>query len=316
MKPYLRFNKIVFLLFSLTELLLAQKPDTTVSVNGWKVKSFSAEITIAKTYYDTTSSYHGKYSQWYEVTRSKPDLAYYRQYTATFKKSLAKRIAKWDYSEIAVNISHTYPQVSTIIETPNLELAFGNRGSISNFQTVINTYNGKWISIALMNNFTSMDSIDCIYFRVGGNFLTTKFQVDFLRFGKNSTGTIVTTIEDFEDALITGIESERDQLPIDFCLRQNYPNPFNPETTIEYSIPVVTRHSANGGSSLRHVTLKVYDVLGREIATLIDEYKQAGNYNVKFNVETCRGKSLPSGMYFYRIIIGSNTKTKKLVLVK
>jgi len=282
--------------------LSAQNVDTTVSVNGWKVKSYSAEITTAKTYYDTASSYHGKYSQWFEVARTKPDLAFYRQYTATFKKSFPKRIAKWDYSEVAINLAHTYPRVSTIIETPNLELAFGNNGTISNFQTIINTYNEKWISIALLNNFTSLDSIDCIYFKVGGNFLTTKFQVDFLRFGKNSTGTVVTTIEDFEDALITGIERERDQLPNDFCLSQNYPNPFNPETTISYSIP-------RG----EHVTLKVYDLLGREVATLVDEFKQAGTYNSQFFI---RNYKLPSGVYFYRLQAGSYNEAKKMIILK
>ncbi|RJQ61245.1 MAG: T9SS C-terminal target domain-containing protein [Stygiobacter sp.] len=302
MKPYLRFNIILFLLFALTKFLSAQNVDTTVSVNGWKVKSYSAEITTAKTYYDTASSYHGKYSQWFEVARTKPDLAFYRQYTATFKKSFPKRIAKWDYSEVAINLAHTYPRVSTIIETPNLELAFGNNGTISNFQTIINTYNEKWISIALLNNFTSLDSIDCIYFKVGGNFLTTKFQVDFLRFGKNSTGTVVTTIEDFEDALITGIERERDQLPNDFCLSQNYPNPFNPETTISYSIP-------RG----EHVTLKVYDLLGREVATLVDEFKQAGTYNSQFFI---RNYKLPSGVYFYRLQAGSYNEAKKMIILK
>ncbi|MBI3123356.1 MAG: T9SS type A sorting domain-containing protein [Ignavibacteriales bacterium] len=312
MKPYLRFNIVLFLLFALTKFLSAQSVDTTVSVNGWKVKSYSAEITTVKTYYDTASPYHGKYSQWFEVTRTKPDLAFYRQYTATFKKSLSKRIAKWDYSEIAINLAHTYPRVSTIIETPNLELAFGNNGSISNFQTIINTYNEKWISIALLNNFTSLDSIDCIYFKVGGNFLTTKFQVDFLRFGKNSAGTIVTTIEDFEDALITGIERDRDQLPNDFCLRQNYPNPFNPETTISYTIP-----------KGEHVTLKVYDLLGREVATLVDEFKQAGTYNSQFSIRNSSPRStrvgagqLSSGAYFFQLRTDSFVETKKLMLMK
>ena len=305
MKPYLRFNIILFLLFALTKFLSAQNVDTTVSVNGWKVKSYSAEITTAKTYYDTASSYHGKYSQWFEVARTKPDLAFYRQYTATFKKSFPKRIAKWDYSEVAINLAHTYPRVSTIIETPNLELAFGNNGAISNFQTIINTYNEKWISIALLNNFTSLDSIDCIYFKVGGNFLTTKFQVDFLRFGKNSAGTIVTTIEDFEDALITEIERDREQLPNDFCLRQNYPNPFNPETTISYTIP-----------KGEHVTLKVYDLLGREVATLVDEYKQAGTYKTSLNVKTLHATSLPSGVYFYSLQAGSYNEAKKMIILK
>ncbi|MFA7421135.1 MAG: T9SS type A sorting domain-containing protein [Melioribacteraceae bacterium] len=97
-----------------------------------------------------------------------------------------------------------------------------------------------------------------------------------------------------------------------YSLNQNYPNPFNPETTIEYTIPVETRHA----SSLQHVTLKVYDVLGREIATLVDEYKEAGNYKAIFNVETRLGLSLQSGVYFYRLQSGSYIAAKKLILMK
>ncbi|RJQ59858.1 MAG: T9SS C-terminal target domain-containing protein [Stygiobacter sp.] len=109
---------------------------------------------------------------------------------------------------------------------------------------------------------------------------------------------------------ILDVQNE-ESIPKQFALSQNYPNPFNPETTINFTIPNV--------ETTRRVvftTLKVYDVLGREVATLVDEYKQPGNYNVSFNVETCRGKSLPSGIYFYRLQSGSYSETKKLILLR
>ena len=112
------------------------------------------------------------------------------------------------------------------------------------------------------------------------------------------------------------VGNEIGELPTAILLYQNYPNPFNPETTIRYSIPVETRHSASGGSSLQHVTLKIYDVLGREVVTLVDEYKQAGTYNEKFNVKTRHGASLPSGVYFYRLQAGDFSETKKMLLIK
>ncbi|MFA7418297.1 MAG: right-handed parallel beta-helix repeat-containing protein [Melioribacteraceae bacterium] len=99
-------------------------------------------------------------------------------------------------------------------------------------------------------------------------------------------------------------------LPTNFSLNQNYPNPFNPETTIEYTIP------ANVKGETIYVTLKVFDVLGREVATLVDEFKQAGSYKVTFNVETRHGVSLPSGVYFYKLQSGSYSETKKLILMK
>ena len=85
-----------------------------------------------------------------------------------------------------------------------------------------------------------------------------------------------------------------------FYLIQNYPNPFNPTTIIKYQIP-----------ELRNVRLTVYDVLGREVQTLVNEEKQAGNYEVEFD-----GTGLPSGVYFYKIESGNFSDTKKIVLLK
>ncbi len=94
-------------------------------------------------------------------------------------------------------------------------------------------------------------------------------------------------------------------LPDDYVLEQNYPNPFNPSTIIKYSIPSV------GTSLMKSVQLKVYDVLGNEIATLVDEFKEPGTYQVEFNAS-----GLSSGIYFYRLQSGNFLKTKKMVLLR
>ena len=88
--------------------------------------------------------------------------------------------------------------------------------------------------------------------------------------------------------------------PSSFNLGQNYPNPFNPLTTIKYSIPQAA-----------FVSLKVYDVLGREITTLVDGYKQVGKYEIEFNAA-----DLSSGVYFYRLKEGNHTAVKKMLLLK
>jgi len=86
----------------------------------------------------------------------------------------------------------------------------------------------------------------------------------------------------------------------DFNLEQNYPNPFNPGTSINYSI-----------REKGLVNLKVFDILGKEVAVLINENQGAGNYSVQFNAS-----NLPSGIYFYKITLGNYTATKKLILLK
>ena len=99
---------------------------------------------------------------------------------------------------------------------------------------------------------------------------------------------------------ITGIEKTNDRIPKVFSLSQNYPNPFNPTTQIKYSVPF----SGN-------ISLKVYNVLGVEVATLFEGVKQAGNYSTSFNAS-----SLASGVYFYRLNADGYSETKKLMLLK
>jgi hypothetical protein len=96
-------------------------------------------------------------------------------------------------------------------------------------------------------------------------------------------------------------------LPVSFSLSQNYPNPFNPFTIIKYTI------AGAGGSGLgaKKTSLVVYDVLGRQVATLVNEEKAPGSYEVRFD-----GSTLASGVYFYRMQAGDFVDTKKFVLLK
>lgn len=89
-------------------------------------------------------------------------------------------------------------------------------------------------------------------------------------------------------------------VPTRFALNQNYPNPFNPSTTVQYALPTAA-----------DVSLKIYDVLGREVQTLVSERKAAGNYSVRFNAA-----SLSSGVYFYKLQAGNFVETKKMLFVK
>ena len=98
---------------------------------------------------------------------------------------------------------------------------------------------------------------------------------------------------------VSGIKTI-ETFPNNFILYQNYPNPFNPATKIEYQIP-----------QRSFVTINIYDVLGNEIVSLVNEEKSAGSYEVEFN-----GNDLPSGIYFYQLQEGNFLDTKKMVLIK
>ena len=100
--------------------------------------------------------------------------------------------------------------------------------------------------------------------------------------------------------MITSLENTSTTLPTQFTLSQNYPNPFNPSTTIKYS---VTQSS--------NVVLKIFDVLGKEVATLINEEKPAGNYEVEFDAS-----NLSSGVYLYKLQAGNFVETKKMILLR
>jgi len=107
----------------------------------------------------------------------------------------------------------------------------------------------------------------------------------------------------------TDVENE-DENPIGFKLEQNYPNPFNPTTTIKYSIPVVE-------ATRRVVSTKliVYDILGREVATLVNREQQPGSYEVTFDASSV-SRQMTSGVYYYRLNAGSFAETKKMILIK
>ena len=108
------------------------------------------------------------------------------------------------------------------------------------------------------------------------------------------------------------VENEK-ELPAEFSLEQNYPNPFNPTTIIKFKIPrgFAASPFTKGGTQGGSVTLKVYDILGNEVATLVNEEMPAGEYEVEWNAS-----DLPSGIYFYHLQASSFVETKKMIFLK
>jgi serine protease len=101
-------------------------------------------------------------------------------------------------------------------------------------------------------------------------------------------------------AIPVGIENDNAASPVTYQLAQNYPNPFNPSTTLQFQVPQKS-----------FVSLKVFDLLGRQLATLVNEERQSGIYRVTWDAS-----KLPSGVYFYRLRAGDFVETKKMVFAK
>jgi hypothetical protein len=172
--------------------------------------------------------------------------------------------------------------------------------SLYQYQVIAEDNNGDTLTYSLVTApfWLSIDSTNGLIeggpgvFSVGDTMVTAR--VDDGR-GRNDTQTYTLHIHP-----TVGIDSETNQVPQQYALHQNYPNPFNPTTTINYQIP-----------ELSFVTLKVFDVLGSKVATLVNEEKAAGTYDIELNAV-----NLPSGIYFYKLQAGDFVETKKMVLMK
>lgn len=137
---------------------------------------------------------------------------------------------------------------------------------------------------------------------------TFTFDVDY-NIGNVEADTIEFMITDNKSVYLTKQFILQYALPTEFKLEQNYPNPFNPETRIRYTVPIDEKRKT------REVSLIIYDILGNEVRTLVNEQKEPGYYEVDFS--TTGGVSqLASGVYIYRLQTGSYVSTKKMMVLK
>ncbi len=156
---------------------------------------------------------------------------------------------------------------------------------------------GNWIGDGALDGQLRFDSFQLTYNQTNGV----------------QSGTILFDDLRLAKKIIVGVENSENSasLPTSFELSQNYPNPFNPATKIRYAIPAV------GGKNALSVQLIIYDILGNEVAVLVNREQRPGNYEVEFNgSHPANGTSLTSGVYFYTLKAGEFTQTKKLILLK
>jgi hypothetical protein len=109
----------------------------------------------------------------------------------------------------------------------------------------------------------------------------------------------------FKIDFIDGVAKMNDDIPTDFALEQNYPNPFNPVTRIQYNLPVQS-----------DVRLEIYNAIGTQVATLVNERQSAGAYILTWNGKDDDGNQMSSGIYFYRLSAEGFTQTRRMMLMK
>ncbi|WP_337867144.1 T9SS type A sorting domain-containing protein [Ignavibacterium sp.] len=204
-----------------------------------------------------------------------------------------------------LRVSGNYPQTQNA--RLNIEIggyaAGTERDSLSVSQQA--QLNGT-LNIVFPNNFTPQigDVFPFLSYQSrSGEFTQVNFPnnvTGYIQYLSNRAQIVIDTATSVDEEEIEELDSEQNKIPTTYELSQNYPNPFNPTTKISWQSPV--------GS---HQVLKVFDVLGNVIATLADEYKEAGRYKVEFDAS-----SLPSGVYIYKLAAGSFVSSKKMIVIK
>jgi hypothetical protein len=175
-----------------------------------------------------------------------------------------------------IQLNHSSMNITVI---GNFDVA--SRDINPNFQTT-----GKWYDFFSGDSFNVSNTQDLINLQPGEFYIYSTKKLPTPEQG------ILTSLRDFN--------SSDNSVPLEFNLEQNYPNPFNPTTSIKFSIP-----------TSEFVSLKIFDILGKEIAALVNEQKAAGTYTISFDAA-----DLSSGVYFYRLNSGDKIEIKKMLLVK
>ena len=204
------------------------------------------------------------------------------------------------------NLVYTYditpPQLisATLLDSVNLEIEFSETLDSASALNISNYTIDNGINIIGIHNSTNQNRliINTTAHTSGQQYTLTVNTVSDL------SGNMISPNHNTAEYTVPPTDAEDEKMPTEFLLLQNYPNPFNPSTIISWQSPV--------GS---HQTLKVYDILGNEVATLVDEYRVAGNYEVEFNTSSATSE-LASGVYVYRLHTSEFTETRKMVLLR
>jgi len=177
---------------------------------------------------------------------------------------------------------------------------FGDIGTINKFGQMYNYRSYFWECGLIYSEYTFLENLGLYHY---------SYYVDFVQSSSYLRGCLINGVL-YGDTTVVSVKDKPTLTPNTFRLEQNYPNPFNPSTKIKFTIPATSLNTFSKGEGT-FVTLKVYDILGNEITTLVNEEKPAGEYEVKFTAS-----DLSSGIYFYLLKAGDNIQSKKMILLK
>ena len=214
------------------------------------------------------------------------------------------------------NTISTYQGVALISDSAYNFWANYNDGSNSGINVENFTDDKKWTMLSSGLTQMSAENSDISFVVSGGPYSVGAGESKVVAFAvaiapdlNELTNAVSAAREKYFDVIVDVPTNENEKIT-HFELLQNYPNPFNPTTNITYVIPSVIASGAKQSVALS-VQLKIYDALGREVATLVNQKQTPGKYSVQFNAA-----ELPSGVYFYTLRAGNFAQTKKMVLMK
>ena len=268
--------------------------------NGWflyGIRATSFDSTEVRTEIQDSTATHGLFSQLFSSKGIHFSFGSIFVFNTEWKK---------DFSETAVPsyflIDYNIQEVSKNVTELIFHFKYGRPFAQAGYGLAPPINIGEWQTITIdtstLSSFTYIHLIFENQRSDSAQEVSYKILIDNLRLVYEDT-TIV--LDSFGDSIIVNVKNDYlSDIPSSFYLYQNYPNPFNPSTIIRFSIPEESS-----------VTLKVFNTLGEEITTLINENIIAGNYEVEF-----KRTALPSGVYFYRLQAGNFFETKKMIFMK
>jgi hypothetical protein len=243
-------------------------------------------VTLRKIYYSENSSNYPYITQYIYQYDSSGNI----NCTYTVISNGDSVLGGWNYSFQFDSTGKAVDEIFVAAPGDTLDIAFNYDGSgrILKMGTVV------WFHYNTDGNLDSLANVHSVFCGYLGNTATVLDS-----YGNTISMQISGVYNFYYSQKVTGVKTSKVNNRT-FALSQNYPNPFNPATTITYKLPAAG-----------WVTLKVYDILGREVQTLVNNRQVAGSHSVAFNASR-----LTSGTYFYRLQAGSSTETRKLVLLK